>query len=333
MGGAAQFALGAGAIAAGFGMMGRVGGAMLDPFVGGGAGWRMGGRMAGAMNLGKVGGGIARLGMGALGALPAVGVLAGASHVIGSTVAGAQEQAQVERVLARQPMVGAMSGGQGFTRGQAKGIGDMMRGMQELPEMMTSMSELTRIMDKMGQMGVMQGAQNVSEFKTKFKQNIKLLKDMSKVMATSMEEALPMFGEIRRSGFYSTGDILKNAVNRQITGSATGMSQQQVGQLAQYGAQVNWQRGGGLAQGSKHALRVAGQLGTARRMGLISEEQIMEHTGGVGGAEGLQMMSSEMVGLAHTMTRGNVGMVTSVALGEMKEGRFTGKMDEDLMAR
>jgi len=326
MGGMAQFGLGAGSLMASMGMMGGTARAALDPFAGGGAMYRMGGRMG--MGMGG------RLGMGAIGMAPVAGALAFASHAIGSTMSGAQEQAQVEQVLGRQQFMNSSTGGRGFSRPQSMAIGGMMRNMQQLPEMMTSMGELTRIMDKMGGMGLMQGAQNVSDFGQKFKDTIKVLKDMSKVMGTTMEEALPLFGEIRRSGIYSTTDILKNAMNRQITGSATGMNQAQVGQLAQYGAQTNWRRGGELAQGSKHALRVAGQLGTAKRMGLLTEEQIMEHTGGVGGSEGLKQLSAEMVGLAHTMTKSSgIGMVTSIALGEMEEGRFTGKMDEDLMTR
>lgn len=333
MGGAAQFGMGAVGIAAGFGMMGKMG-APFDPFIGGGMGWRAGGAAGRAMGMGRVGTGAMRLGMGAMGMLPAAGLMMAGQHIISSTMAGAQEQSAVENVLSRQRMGGAMAGGQGFTSNQAKGVGDMMRGMQALPEMMTSMSELTRIMDKMGQMGVMQGAQDVAEFKTKFKQNIKLLKDMSKVMSTSMEEALPMFGEIRRSGFYSTGDILKNAMNRQLTSGLTGMNQRQVSQVAQYGAQVNWQRGGTLKAGAQHGLRTAQQLGAAKSLGLLTEEQISEATGGIGGAEGIQMMSQRMTSLAHKMSQGSIGLATSVALGAKdKSGRFTGEMDENLMKR
>lgn len=331
MGGAAQFGLGAAGIAAGFGMMGSVGGAALDPFVGGGAGWRMGGRMAAAGNFGKVGTGAMRLGMGAMGMLPAAGLLMGASHMIGSTMAGAQEQAQVENVLSRQQMGGSV-GTNNFSRTQAKGIGDMMKGMEALPEMMTSMSELTRIMDKMGTMGVMSGTQNVAEFKDKFKQNIKLLKDMSKVMASSMEEALPMFGEIRRSGFYSTGDVLKNAMNRQITKSVTGMDAGQVNQVAQYGAQLGHQTGGSRAGGAKHSLRMANQIGMAKQMGVLSEEDIMEMTG-ASGAEGVQALSIQLTRAGHKMSRGGLGTATTAALAEKVDGRFTGQMDAGLVDR
>lgn len=333
MGGAAQFGMGAVGVAAGFGMMGKMG-APFDPFMGGGAGWRAGGAAGRAMGMGRMGTGMMRLGMGAAGMLPAAGVMMGGAHVIGSMMAGAQEQSAVQNVLGRQKMGGAPVGGQSFSSSQASGISDMMRGMQALPEMMTSMSELTRIMDKMGQMGAMAGASNVKEFKDKFKQNIKLLKDMSKVMSTSMEEALPMFGEIKRSGFYSTGDILKNAMNRQLTGGISGMGQGQVSQVAQYGAQVNWQRGGTLKAGAQHGLRTAQQLGAAKSLGLLTEEQISEATGGVGGAEGLKMMSQRMTGMAHKMAQGSIGLAMTVALGEKdKSGRFTGGMDEDLMER
>lgn len=333
MGGAAQFGMGAVGIAAGFGMMGKMG-APFDPFIGGGAGWRAGGAASKAMGLGRMGSGAMRLGMGAAGMLPAAGVMMGGAHVIGSMMAGAQEQSAVQNVLSRQKMGGAPAGGQSFNRSQASGISDMMRGMQALPEMMTSMGELTRIMDKMGQMGAMGGASNVKEFKDKFKSNIKLLKDMSKVMSSSMEEALPMFGEIKRSGFYSTGDILKNAMSRQIAGGASGLSQGQVNQVAQHGAQRNWGQGGTLKSGAQHSLRTLNQLGAAKSLGMLSEEQISEATGGVGGSEGIAMMAGRMTDLAHKMSRGGLGLATSVAMGEKdEEGRFTGRMDEEKMAK
>ena len=322
LGGAAQFGLGAAGIMAGFGMLGRAGGAALDPFVGGGAMYRMGGRMG----LGMAG----RLGMGAMGMVPALGLMAGASHIIGSAVSGAQEQSAVERTMGRHNFISPMGGG--TTRSGARQVGDMMRQMQALPEMMTSMGELTRIMDKMGSMGMMQGMQNVHEFQRKFKESINVLREMSKVIGTSMEEALPMFGEIKRTGFYQTKDILQNAMSRQITGGITGMNQVQTGQLAAAGSQMSFATGGTRATGARLALRTANQLGMARQMGLLDEEQIMEMTG-MGGAAGLQALSGQLTNASYRMSRGALGTATSIALAETEDGRFTGRMDQSLMER
>jgi hypothetical protein len=270
---------------------------------------------------------------GAGGMLPSLALLGGVSHGLGSMVGGAREQAQVEQVLGQhQFMNPAGRGGQGFTRAQARSVGDMMRQMQALPEMMTSMGELTRIMDKMGQMQVMQGVTDVNEFKQKFKSTIKTLKDMSKVLGSTMEEALPMFGEIRRSGIYSASDILKNAMSRRIVGGVTGMTAGQVGGLAQAGAQVSAAYGGSRGLGAQQSLRVAGQLGMAKQMGVLNEETILEMTGLEGG-EGIQALSHELTQASHRMARGGLGTALTLALGEKEEGRFTGRMDEEMMER
>lgn len=324
MGGAAQFALGAGTLMAGMGMGGPSRFA-LDPFAGAGAMYRAGG----AMGMGMGG----RLAMGAVGMLPAAGVLAGAGHAISSVMGGAQEQAQIERSLGQNfNFSNASSGGRGFSKQQGKAIGDMVRQLDGLPDMMSSVSELTRIMDKMGQMGVMNGVTNVKDFGSKFKSTLGVLKEMSKVIGSTMEEALPLFGEIRRSGMYSSADILKNAMQRKIVGGMTGMNQQQVGQTAAFGAQMGHATGGSRATGASHALRMAGQLGMANQMGALDNDKIMELTG-MEGAEGIQALSGQLTQAGYRMSGGALGTAMSIAMAEQKDGKFTGKMDKGLMDR
>lgn len=325
MGGVAQFGLGAGALMAGLGMGGPMRYA-LDPFAGAGAMYRAGG----ALGMGMGG----RLAMGAVGMLPAMAVMAGAQHVIGSTVAGAQEQAGIERVLGQRfgTFSNPSTGGRGFNRQQSMVIGDMVRQMDSLPEMMTSMGELTRIMDRMGQMGIMNGVTNVRDFGTKFKSTLGVLKELSKVIGSTMEEALPLLGEIRRSGMYSNSDILKNAMQRQVVGGLTGMNQAQVGQTAAYGAQLGFATGGSRGTGARHALRMAGQLGMANQLGMLSNDQIMELTG-MEGAEGIQALSGQLTQAGYRMSQGALGTAMSIAMAEQSGGRFTGKMDAALMER
>jgi hypothetical protein len=325
LGGMAQFGLGAASIGAAMGMIGGPARAVLDPFTGAGAMYNLGGRM----KMGMMG----SLGMGALGMLPSIGALAAGSHMIGSVVGGAQDQASIDRVLGQYNFINQGTGERGFSRQQSKAIGDMARQMQSLPELMTSMGELTRIMDKMGQMGLMQGMQNVTDFGNKFKESIKVLREMSKVMGTTMEEALPMFGEIRRSGIYSTSDILKNAMSRQIVGGLTGMSQGQVNQVAQVGAQLGFATGGSRAGGSRHAMRMAGQLGMANQMGIISNDDIVELTG-MEGSAGIQALSQQLTHASYRMSRGALGTAMSIAMAEVgDDGKFTGKMDQELVEK
>lgn len=324
MGGAAHLAMGAGTLMAGMGMLGTARYA-LDPFAGAGAMYRMGG----AMGMGMGG----RLAMGAMGMLPAAGIVAGAGHVISSAMSGAQEQSAVERVLGQNfNFSNSATGSRGFNRQQGMAIGDMVRQLEHVPEMMTSMGELTRIMDKMGQMGMMNGVTNVRDFGSKFKSTLSVLKEMSKVVGSTMEEALPLFGEIRRSGMYSTSDVLKNAMQRQVVGGLTGMNQGQVGQVAAYGAQLGFATGGSRATGAQHALRMAGQLGMANQMGILSNDKIMELTG-MEGSEGLQALSGQITQAGYRMSGSALGTAMSIAMAEQKNGHFTGKMDSALMER
>lgn len=284
----------AGAI--GGGMMGGIGGAMM--------GWAGGGMIG-----------------------------AGISHVANSFMTGAHEQSAMERTLSQfQHTNGASRTGSGFSRNDSMQIGNMVRQMERVPEMLTSFGELNRVMDKMGQMGLMQGVRDAGEFMKKFKDTVGVLKDLAKTMGSTMEGALQSFGEARMSGFYSKSDITKSVMNRQFTASITGMNQGQVGALQQYGADIGHGTGGSRRTGAQHAMRTAGQLGMANQMGILSNDQIMEMTGKEGAA-GIQDLSAQMTQLGYQMGNSNVGQALTLALGEMKDGRYTGRMDDSLVAK
>lgn len=299
-------------------MIGGMGHAMGSamPFLGGAAGFKAGG--FGGMMMGA-------------GAGFAVGgaMKAGA----GWFAEGGHEQASMERTLSQFQFNNAGSRtGRGFSRADSQQIGNMVRQMERMPEMLTSFGELNRVMDKMGQMGLMQGIRDAGEFMRKFKDTTTQLKDLAKIMGTTLEGALQAFGEARMSGFYSKGDITKNVLNRSVTASLTGMNQGQIGALQQYGAEMGHATGGSRRTGAAHMLRTANQLGMANQMGILSNDQIMEMTGKEG-AEGIQDLSARMTQLGYRMGNSNVGQALTLALGEMKDGRYTGKMDQELVER
>jgi hypothetical protein len=285
--------------------------------------------IAGAIGGGMMGGvGGAMFGWGAGGV-----VGAGVSHVANSFMEGAHEQSAMERTLSQfQFNNGASRTGRGFNRSDSMQIGNMVRQIERVPEMLTSFGELNKLMDKMGQMGLMQGVRDAGEFMKKFKDTIGVIKDLSKVMGSTMEGALQAFGEARMSGFYSKSDITKNVLNRQFTASLTGMNQGQIGNLQAIGANMGHATGGSRRSGAQHMLRTAGQLGMANQLGILSNDQIMEMTGKEG-AEGIQDLSAEMTQLGYQMGNSNVGQALTLALGEKKDGRYTGRMDDSLVAR
>ncbi len=296
-------------------------------------------------------GGVASAGFGAMGILGSIagaggglgGMLAGGAigygvgaigqHVVGSMMTGAQEQSGMERTLSQFNFQNPMSRtGQGFNRQDSMGIGNMVRQMERVPEMLTSFGELNKLMDKMGQMGLMQGVRDAGEFQKKFRDTIGTLKEMSKILGGTMEDALQAFGEARRSGIYSGTDIAKNAIARRVTGSLTGMNQGQVGALQMYGGDLGHATGGSRRTGAMLLTRTAGQLGMANQMGVLSNDQIMEMTGKEG-AEGIQDLAGSMGQLSYRMSQSNVGTALSLALGAQKDGRYTGEMDQDLVER
>jgi hypothetical protein len=294
--------------------MGHAAGGMLG--IGGGLlGFKMGG-VPGAL----IGGGLGILG-------------AGASHVFNSMGAGVAKDAAIDRTLSQFQFMNASSqSGKGFDRNASRAISQMVTQMERMPEMLTSFGELNRIMDKMGQMGLMQGVTDAGQFQTKFRETIKTLKSVSKIIGGTMEEALVALGESRRAGFYSSSDILKNVVNRQVLTSTTGMNQQQLSQLQQYGAEMGHATGGSRAGGARNITRMAGQIGFMNQQGKLSSDEIFEMTGKEGAA-GVQDLAANMSDLSYRMAQKTPGTVATLALGEVKDGRFTGKMDEDLVAR
>ncbi len=297
----------------------------------GGVGHALGSGMGVA---GAVGGFMMGGPMGALAGFAGGGLVgAGIKHVAGSFMEGAHEQAAMERTLSQfQFQNPAAAGGKGFSRSDSMQIGNMVRQMERMPEMLTSFGELNKLMDKMGQMGLMQGVKDAGEFMRKFRDTTATLKDMAKMMGTTMEGALKTFGEARMSGFYNQGDISRNVLQRQVVAGVTGMNQGQIGGLQMYGAEMAHSLGGSRAGGAKNMLRTAGQLGMANQMGILSNDQIMEMTGKEG-AEGIQDLSANMAQLSYKMGRSNVGQALTLALGRQENGRYTGEMDQELVEK
>jgi hypothetical protein len=323
-GGAMTAGFAGASILGGLGMLGTAG-RVLDPFSMG-----MGGFRAGSAMFGGIGGGI--MGAAAGAAIP-LAIGAGVSHVAGSMVAGGQEQAGIEQVLSRFQFTNPNSrSGKGFNRQDSMQIGNMVRELAHIPDMLTSVSELTKVMDRISGMGLMNGIRDAQGFQTKFREALGTVKDVARILGTTLEEAAGAMGEARRSGFYSQTDIVKNAVNRQVTSGLTGMNQQQVGALQQFGAQIGFSTGGSRAAGARNATRTAQQIGMMNQMGILSNDQIAEMTGEEGGA-GIQSLAASLTEAGYKMSRSSLGTALALATGEVRDGRYTGKMDQDIVNR
>ena len=290
-----------------------------------GAAFTTGGMRAG---LGVLGGGVAA---GAAMALPYMAI-GGAAQKLGETIyAGARDVSEVGQIAGgimgpQGGAPGARPGG-GLGRGQIKSIIGMMSEIAS-DEVMASMDDLKRLMDRAGQMGMLTGAGGLTGFKQKFKQIVESTKQVANILGTTLDEALPMVNQMNQMGLWKTTDIMGGAIAARTVGpQATGAMMSTM----QQGAQRAHALGGGLAAGAQVGQESFLNVRAMMRGGTMSEQQLREFTGGVGGIRGQQMMASQMGGVIQQFGQSSAGRLMMAGLGQTREGRFTGGIDPEKM--
>jgi len=257
------------------------------------------------------------------------------SHIAGNMMEGAREDQGIYGTLGQNfgHINSGSRTGRGFSRQDAKSIADFTRELQALPEMMTSMGELNKIMNTISQMGMMHGARSAQEFNKRFKENLNTIKEISKVMQTTMEEATQYMAQARQAGFHSQAGALLNTAQRSFTSGITGMNQQQIQQLQMTGSQMSFGTGGYRRSGANMALRTARQVGMANEMGVLTNDHLRELTG-LEGSDAIGAMSEMLTGAAYRMSNSGMGTAMSIAVAEQdKSGRFTGGVDQGMVDR
>ena len=250
--------------------------------------------------------GFGMMGAGALAGaamLPAMAV----QHAVGNVVSGAHQQSMVNTALGQYNFINPASrSGTGFTRDDAAAIGSQMRQLAMVPEMMTSMQELTRMLPSLKASGVMQGVRDAYEFNRRFKEAITTIRDISKVIGSTMEEAGQFFQHSARVGFFGRSDQLRNAVQAQVVTGTTGMTQQQFMQLQQGMADFGTATGAGRATMARAAGNIATNIGLAQQSGVIRQGQLEDLTGKVGG-EAVADASMRMANLSTRLAASGLG--------------------------
>jgi hypothetical protein len=349
---AAGVSLGAGLIGGGMGM--------LDPFTGvarafshgvgatavGGGGSTLGGAMMGrgAGFMETIGhtargfsgaGGFAR-GAGMLGRGLAVGAVAAAPYIIageaiayagGQMYQGAQNIAQVGEIMGRQGpaygQAGVRPGGQ-MARQQIKDITSMLHEIAS-EDVMSGMGDVMKLLSNAQSRGFLTGMMGGGDFKAKFKGIVDQVRDVAKVLGTSLEEAMPLYSQMRQMGMWKTSDIMGTSmaigqVGKQAAGALLGTMQQ--------GAQQSWSMGGSMSAGANMGKNMFMNINSAVRSGVLSEEDVMDFTGGTGGVEGQSMMANRFGQGMSQFARSSAGRLSMAGLGEMRDGKFTGNVDE-----
>jgi len=307
---------------AGVAMGGRVGG-MLDPFTGGmrgfgrGVGWQSGAGWG--ANLGRVMsggiGGIARgIGMGAVGMLPGLAIGGAIQYAGGQMMEGAQFRNQAMGFMQDQFRFSnpTTRGGYGFGQG---GMESNVRMLHEMgtERMGSTPQEMLGIMQGTTSMGVYRGVRDAKEFQRKFKETVSALTEIAKTFNTTLSEAMPMFGEARRQGFWTPQDITRHAQQVRQVQATTGLSTQQAQQYTAMIGQSAQAIGGSAQQGSMMGARSLSLAGAATYGGTVSAQQLQNAGMGMG-AEATTNLAAMMGGMTSRFAASRVGRWTLAAM-------------------
>lgn len=206
-------------------------------------------------------------------------------HAMNNIVAGAGQQSMINTALSQYNFQNPQSRtGFGFTRDDAAGIGQNIRQLAMVPELMTSMQELTRLLPTLRSSGLMQGVHDASEFASRFKEAVGTIRDVSKIIGSTMDEAGQFFAHSRRVGFLGRGEQLRNAVASQVVSATTGMSTQEVMQYQQGFADFGTAIGASRRVMTRAGNNMMTQLGLAQQSGAIQQGLVEDLTGKQGGA-------------------------------------------------
>lgn len=330
-------------MAAGFGLMGHTLGA-LDPFTGLGRAFASGAGFGGQGILGTAGGiaGLgARGGLGAIGgglaaaALPLAGYMAAgqALSFVGENVyQGAQNISQVGAMANNSfgtayGVAGSRPGGQ-FSRDTVRQITSVLHEITS-QESMATFTDLKKVMDQAGQMNLLFGISNASEFKTRFKSMVAQVSDLAKAIGGSLEEAMPLFSQMRSMGVWKPEDVMGTAAALRASGPGAGALLQTMGA----GARNSFAFGGTLSAGASLGRTQFQTVQEAVRSGVLSDEAVLQLTGGTGGVEGQQMLAERLTGIIQSASQTPVGRLSMAGLGEVKNGKFTGRVDRSRLGK
>ena len=321
----------------------------MDPFTGvargfaGGAGaGGMGvggtlGKIGQAFTQGGLGGGMGAIGGGLAGAAMMAAPYAIAGGLIQKTATSAYEGMQnIADVNRLTQGMGPFYGAGGMSRpggGMARGqIEDITKTLEQVAseDTLRSVQSMKNLVGKFTQMGMMTGVMDANTFQSRFKQLTEQVTVVAKMLGTSLEEAAPLMRNMQQMGLWKPQDIFGAVSAMNMVGRN---AQPQLMGAMQAGAQTSWQAGGNLAAGANLGRNQFLRVQSMMRTGSMTEEELMNQTGGVGGVEGQRMLAEQQTQTISKFAQAPMGRLMMAGLGEYKEGAFTGKIDKGAMQR
>jgi len=292
---------------------------------------------AGAQGLAGMPGGIGMMGMaGRMGAaaLPlapfaAAGLgIYGGLQGINQVFEGGRQFRDVFR--AQQDVFGGFRGfqGAGIT---GRGIGiqgaastfDLLS--REAAQPFRRMQDEMRVYEKVASTGELtMGARGAKDMGQKLKQGLETVYELMKMTNSTLEQAGNMFVDLRRMGFTNNQQAVRMGLETNVAGGITGVGQGRMMEVAGGGAATARQLGLWGRAGAIAATGMASQIGSAMRSGGLSQDLLMEVTGG---SMDPTVAAQQMVGRTMGALQGRLKYMVAGAMGP------TGEISDEVMGQ
>jgi len=335
----------AAAVAGAAGVLGRAGfgsGKGLKGLATGGWGAvqaAMGGGEAGAAALGTLGrSAMAGAGWGAVAYLG----YEAANRVVqwtGENLMGGSQQFQSMASMISDPMRTDMPNYQGSLGEAGQSLG-MMRNMARNDPTITT-NQLVNVAGGMMAGGEFRHVESAREFQEEFKKKLDAMKSISSMLNTTLEEAQGFMQMQKSMGFFGDSGVQNIAYGRGMA-MAGGVSAQTMMQGGATGASMARSMGIKGKYGAVGMESTIGMVGYAERMGIMSEEDLSEITGGLTGEAAISSFSQRMMGYGLQFSRSSKGRRLAAALMDPETGHIdpmaarsygAGEMDFDEVQR
>ena len=272
-------------------------------------------------------GGAVRVGMAAFSAsLAPAALMYGAGTAFTHGLQGMMQQGALHHQMQGSFYNANAVAGRGYGARDLMSIGTMLR-QTDRADPFTSMADLGSMTDSFHAMGMQQGLRDAEAGARKLKTMIDTVRNMSRTLGASVQEATAVFGSMRASGLYSQGAMADMTRSMQ-TAEAMGVGRGAF--LGGIGSGAAMARGMGMT-GASGAMLMAGSmrgLGLDMSRGSLSAERLMDITGGANAEEATVLMGQRLASKAAGILGGtSVGKAILATLGAKKDGKYTGGID------
>jgi hypothetical protein len=174
----------------------------------------------------------------------------------------------------------------------------------------TDMKSLQATFNQLSQMGLFQASKDVPDIMKTFSESVKAIRTIMVSAQTTMQEAMPIFAELRSIGF-NPGQI-GSQVQGMAAGQRAGIPMMQQFQAGMASSQMAMSQGVGGMGAFEGGAGMARMMGIARQQGIMSQESFQRLTMGTGNAS---VFSQQVTAQTLQMAQGPAGLAFGAAFG------------------